>query len=134
MRVGRPIRTFTAVTLIGALRLFAGDAVAPPPESTPLSTDRVVDNLVRRNQERAQALLHSEATRAYRVVYRGFPSDRVAEMTVEATYNRPSSKQFTIISQSGSKLIASRVFKKLLGKRERGRTISRECQDPTESR
>ena len=114
MRVGRPIRTLTAVTLIGALRLFAGDAVAPPPESAPVSTDRVVDNLVRRNQERAQALLHSEATRVYRVVYRGFPSDRVAEMTVEATYNRPSFKQFTIVSQSGSKLIANRVFKKLL--------------------
>jgi hypothetical protein len=114
MRVGRPIRVLTAATLIGALQLFAGDSVAPHAESAPLSTERVVDNLVRRNQERAQALLHSEATRVYRIVYRGFPSDRVAEMTVEATYDRPSSKEFTIVSQSGSKLIANRVFKKLL--------------------
>jgi hypothetical protein len=115
MRAGWTIRSVMALAaLISASQLFAGDAVVPPAESAPLSTDRVVDNLVRRNQERAQALLHSEATRAYRVVYRGFPSDRVAEMTVEATYNRPSSKQFTIISQSGSKLIANRVFKKLL--------------------
>jgi len=113
MRVGCPIRTFIAV-LIGTLQLFAGDSVAPLAQSDPLSTDQVVDNLMHRNEERAQALLHSEATRVYRVVYRGFPSDRVAEMTVEATYNRPSSKQFTIVSQSGSKLIANRVFKKLL--------------------
>ena len=75
---------------------------------------QVVDNLVRRNQERAQALLHSEATRVYRLVYQGFPGDREADMTVEAIYDRPSSKQFKIISQSGSKLILNRVFKKLL--------------------
>lgn len=76
--------------------------------------DQVVDNLVRRNQERAQALLHSEATRVYRLVYRGFPGDREAEMTVEATYNSPASKEFKMVSESGSKLIRDRVFKKLL--------------------
>jgi len=115
MRAGWTIRSVIALAaLISAAQLFAGDSVAPRAQSAPLSTDQVVDNLVRRNQERAQELLHSEATRVYRVVYRGFPSDRVAEMTVEATYNRPFSKQFTIISQSGSKLIANRVFKKLL--------------------
>jgi hypothetical protein len=80
----------------------------------PLSADQVVDNLVRRNQERAQALLHSEATRVYHLAYQGFPSDRDAEMTVEAIYDRPSSKEFKIVSQSGSKLILNRVFKKLL--------------------
>ena len=74
----------------------------------------MVDNLVRKNQERAQALLHSEATRVYRLVYHGFPGDREAEMTVEATYNSPFSKEFKVVSQSGSKLIQDRVFKKLL--------------------
>jgi hypothetical protein len=101
-------------TLIGISQLLAVDAAAPREESVLLSTDQVVDNLVRRNRERAQALLHSEATRVYRVVYRGLPSDRFAEMTVHATYDRPSSKEFSILSQSGSKLIAKHVFKKLL--------------------
>ena len=117
MRVGRTIRVLTALaTLIGASHLIAVDSGTPPPttERVPLSIDQVVDNLVRRNQERAQALLHSEATRVYRVVYKGLPADRVAEMTVQATYDRPSSKEFTIVSQSGSKLIAKHVFKKLL--------------------
>lgn len=82
--------------------------------STSLSADQVVDNLVRKNQERAQALLHFEATRVYRLVYHGFPGDREAEMTVKATYNSPSSKAFEVVSQSGSKLIQDRVFKKLL--------------------
>jgi membrane peptidoglycan carboxypeptidase len=35
-------------------------------------------------------------------------------MTVEATYNCPSSKEFKVVSQSGSRLILDRVFKKLL--------------------
>ncbi len=82
--------------------------------SAPLSPDQVVDNLVRLNEQRAKALLHSEATRVYHLVYHGFPGDREAAMTVEATYNSPSSKEFKVVSQSGSKLIVDRVFKKLL--------------------
>ena len=64
--------------------------------------------------ERAQALRHYESTRIYRLSYRGFPGDRDAEMTVEATYDSPSTKSFKVISQTGSKLIIDRVFKRLL--------------------
>ena len=101
---------------IAATNLAASDstAIASSPVRAPLSADQVVDNLVRRNQERAKALLHSEATRIYRLVYRGFPGDREGEMTVDATYDSPSSKEFKVVSQSGSKLIQDRVFKKLL--------------------
>jgi hypothetical protein len=35
-------------------------------------------------------------------------------MVVEATYDHPSKKQFKIVSQTGSKLIIDRVFKRLL--------------------
>src|SRR4051794_30325189 len=116
MTASRTILAFTAfAALITASELRALDSGTPSAATAglALSTDQVVDNLVRRNQERAQALLHSEA-RVYRIVYKGLPSDRVAEMTVQATYERPSSKEFTIVSQSGSKLITKRVFKKLL--------------------
>src|SRR5947208_16217130 len=94
--------------LIRASQFMAADsgATSPAIASAPLATDQVVDNLVRRNRERAQALVHSEATRVYRLVYHGLPSDRVAEMTVRATYDKPSSKEFTVVSQSGSKLIS----------------------------
>jgi hypothetical protein len=102
--------------LVIATALAGDDSRAPSPSVTtaPLSIDQIVDNLISKNQERAQALLHTEATRVYRLVYRGFPSDRDAEMTVEATYDRPNSKDFKVVSQSGSKLIHDRVFKKLL--------------------
>ena len=46
--------------------------------------------------------------------YHGFPGDREAEMTVAATYDSPSTKEFKVVSQSGSKLILDLVFKKLL--------------------
>jgi membrane peptidoglycan carboxypeptidase len=117
MRVERTIRALIALpVLIGALQLTAIDSAASSPTTAggTLSTDQVVDNMVRRNQERAQALLHSESTRVYRLVYHGFRSDLVAEMTVQATYEWPSSKEFKVVSQSGSKLIANRVFKRLL--------------------
>ena len=82
--------------------------------SAPLLVDQVVDNLITRNAERARNLLHSEATRVYHLSYRGFPSSRDAEMTVEASYDSPASKEFKIVSQSGSKIILDRVFSKLL--------------------
>jgi len=104
------------VALLHVPHLVADDSGAAPSSipATVLSADQVVDNLVRKNQERAQALKHSEGTRIYRLAYRGFPSDRDAEMTVKATYDSPSSKEFEIVSESGSKLIVNRVFKKLL--------------------
>jgi hypothetical protein len=117
-----PLTIRTAIALVGSVALIpvplltgADSGSNPPlPPPTSLSADQVVDNLVRKNQERAQALLHSEGTRVYHLAYRGFPSDRDAEMTVKATYDSPSSKEFKIVSESGSKLILNRVFKKLL--------------------
>jgi hypothetical protein len=73
-----------------------------------------VDNLVRKDAERSQALRHYESTRVYHLSYRGFPGDRDAEMTVEAAFDSPSTKSFKVISQTGSKLIVERVFKRLL--------------------
>ena len=104
-----------AVTLVGVC--WAGADSNPLPGSittAPLSVDQVVDNLIHKDKERAQALRHYECTRVYRLSYRGFPGDRDAEMTVVATYDSPSTKSFKIISQSGSKLIIDRVFKRLL--------------------
>jgi hypothetical protein len=118
MRVGLKIRSavfvVALVTLIAPATLIAADSANVSTSSALLSADQVVDNLIRRNQERAQALLHSDATRVYRLVYQGFPGDREAEMTVVATYDQPASKEFKVVSQSGSKLVLNRVFKRLL--------------------
>jgi hypothetical protein len=102
-------------TLAGTFAAAADSDPLPPSITTaPLSVNQVVDNLIRRDAERAQALSHYESTRVYHLAYRGFPGDRDAEMTVEATYDSPSTKRFQVISQTGSKLVLNRVFKRLL--------------------
>ncbi len=110
-----------AITLIAWVNVLA-QPVAPalPPSITtaPLSVDQVVNNLIRKDAERAQALRHYQATRIYHLSYRGFPSDHDAEMIVEATYDSPSTKRFRIVSQQGSKLIVDHVFKRLLQSEE----------------
>ncbi len=86
----------------------------PGPVRAPLSAEQVVGNLVRMNAERSRALNSYQGTRTYRLEYRGFPGTRAAEMIVDVKYQSPSTKEFTIRSQSGSKLVIDRVFKKLL--------------------
>ena len=79
-----------------------------------LSAEQVVDNLVLRNLERARALGAYHATRIYRLDYRGFPSSRSAEMTVDVDYRSPATKEFSIRSQTGSHFLIEKVFQKML--------------------
>jgi hypothetical protein len=110
---------FLASTLLSVVVAAAQSLPLPNPASSSavcprLSAEEVVRNLVRRNLERAQALPAYRSTRTYRTVYRGFPSSRTAEMVVDVTFEPPGTKTFAIRSQTGSKLIIDRVFKKLL--------------------
>lgn len=80
----------------------------------PLPVEQVVERLSQRNAERAQALQRYVSRRRYLLEYTGFPGDRRAEMVVEARYAAPTTKEFTIVSQSGSAVLINKVFKKLL--------------------
>jgi hypothetical protein len=86
--------------------------------SPTLSADDVVQHLMEKNLERANGLQHYVGTRMYRLEYRGFPASADATMQVEVNFNAPSSKHFTIVSASGSKLIQSKVFHRLLESEE----------------
>jgi len=79
-----------------------------------LSTEEIVTKLVQRNLERAETLGAYQGTRIYRLEYRGFPGSRTAEMTVDVKYSAPGTKDFSIRSEEGSKLIIDRVFKRML--------------------
>lgn len=80
----------------------------------PLTLDQVVSSLEQNNRARAQALHQFEGLRVYRLQYHGILGDRDAEMTVRGSYHSPASKEFVVISQSGSKFISDRIFRKLL--------------------
>jgi len=83
-------------------------------QSANLPLDQVVKNLEEKNALRSAALQQFEGKRIYRMQYRGFPGSRDAEMIVSFKFRAPSSKEFKVISESGSKLIIDRVFKRLL--------------------
>lgn len=96
-----------------ARTLGAVGASNPNPAST-LTVDQVVRKLQEKNAERAASLAHYEATRVYRMRYRGFPSNHDAEMVVNVNYRAPNSKKFSVVSQSGSKFIIDHIFNRLL--------------------
>src|SRR5215468_5828493 len=97
---------------IASAQQSAAAETSPPP--APLSLEQVVTNLEQRNAVRAAALQEFEGKRIYRMEYRGFPSDKDAEMVVKVSFHAPNSKEFTVVSQTGSKFVIERVFKKLL--------------------
>ncbi len=94
-------------TLDSARSSYSVQNASPP-------AGQIAQKLQERNAERAAALDQFKGTRFYRMQYRGFPSDRDAEMVVNVTYRAPDAKEFQIVSQSGSKFIIDHVFKKLL--------------------
>ena len=102
--------------LWGIARGQTASADRPPeqPNAGQLKSEQVVENLVRMNLQRAQALQAYESTRIYRLEYKGFPGGRSAEMVVNMKYRAPGTKEFEVVSQSGSKMLIDRVFKKLM--------------------
>lgn len=83
-------------------------------QDAPLSADQVARNLQKRNIQRAAALNEFSSRRVYRMEYRGFPSDRDAMMVVDVIYRSPNSKEFKVVSQSGSRFVIDHIFKRLL--------------------
>ena len=84
------------------------------PGPAQLTVPQVVDQLVKRNAERANSLGSYRGRRLYRLDYVGFPTHLHAEMLVDMRYTAPASKEFTVVSQSGEKWIIDHVFKRLL--------------------
>jgi len=87
---------------------------APSTRPSPLGLEQVLANLERKDAQRAAALEQFEGKRIYRMQYHGFPSDRDAEMVVKVRFRAPNSKEFTVLSQTGSKFVIDHIFKKLL--------------------
>jgi hypothetical protein len=86
----------------------------------------IAEKMQAANLHRAAALLGYSGRRIYKLDYRGFPSDRHAEMIVEAVYTFPAQKDFRIVSESGSKFLLQHVLYRLLdSEREALQTANR---------
>jgi hypothetical protein len=116
------LRIFSSSLVLSGLFAVSQIASAQQPSasvgsqlnSAPLRLEQVVKSLEERNALRALALEQFDSTRIYRMQYRGFPGNRDAEMVVNVSFHAPNSKEFTIVSETGSKFIIDHVFKKLL--------------------
>ncbi len=97
-----------------AARQASSPDVAVDAQKAPLTVGEVVTRLVERNREREEALQKFQGTRVYSLKYAGFLGTHSAEMTVNVNYSSPDDKEFTIVSQSGSKFIVDHVLKGLL--------------------
>ena len=93
---------------------IAAQSVIPAARLPELTQEEIVRNMIRKNLERAQALSAFQGTRVYQLEHRGFPGSKSAEMIVDVKYQSPATKEFTIRSSSGSKLLIEKVFNKLL--------------------
>ena len=100
--VPRYLLGLIAMTFLGTFLLRAQQQES---SSRPLTAHEIVKNLEQRNQARAEALHRFEGTRVYTLHYHGFPHSYDAEMVVSLTYQSPASKEFTVVSQSGSKFV-----------------------------
>lgn len=106
---------------IGILLLVAAAASAAEQGTAPapclgernLPGDEVVARLMSHNAERAQKLRGFDSIRRYSLDYRGFAS-LSARMEVTASYSAPGTKEFTVISESGSSVLRKHVLHKLL--------------------
>jgi len=119
MTIGKQYsRLSSAPLLLLALLWPAGaraQSSAPQPVIEPrMSLPQVLDKLVEKNAERADALQKYQGRRTYMLDYKGFPAAFHAEMAVDMTYDAPATKQFKIVSQSGPQWIIDRVLKRLL--------------------
>ncbi len=118
------LRTCFVIRIVAAVVLLvvapAIIAAEPAPEATGsalvpgMSAEEIVARLNRNNEQRTAALRAYEGKRSYLLTYHGFPSNREAEMEVVAHYQAPDGKSFDMVSESGSKLLQSKVLLRLL--------------------
>src|SRR5271166_5663282 len=113
-RIGIVLALFCCLLYVRAVAQVQPERSAVSLDKALLPPEQVVKNLEERNAQRAAALDGFVGTRVYRMQYHGLPSDRDAEMTVNVIYRAPNAKQFSIVSEKGSKFIIDHVFKKLL--------------------
>src|SRR5579862_5562190 len=117
----RLVHRYLAVILVSlSVSLFAvrtGMAAAPATTGSPVSPltiTQVVDKLTQKTAERTVALERYTNRRLYILDYKGFPTGLHAEMVVDMNYDAPATKQFTVVSETGSKYLMNLIFKRLM--------------------
>jgi len=80
----------------------------------PLSLDQIIARMISASAHRSEELRGFQGRRWYHLEYRGFLGGRDATMEVLETYSSPDTRNYSVISESGSKLLVNRVLLRLL--------------------
>lgn len=111
-----PLLRITAAICLALPLLSASSGRSLASESTtasPLTVSQVVELLNRMNRERSDALREYTSVRVYHLELNGIVH-KTADMVAKMTYHAPDRKEFTIISESGSEIMRTRVLKGIL--------------------
>jgi outer membrane lipoprotein-sorting protein len=91
-----------------------------------VTAEEILARMAVRNSERHAALDHYTSERTYRVEYKGTGGKHSGEILVHAEYTAPDKKRFTVISETGSKLICEKVLRRLVeSEQEAGQKTNR---------
>ncbi|NYF81319.1 hypothetical protein [Granulicella arctica] len=102
-------------TLVLSGFLFGAALLCPDRASAQAPTaSEIVTRMMERNAQRQAMLQHYASDRTYRLEYNGTAGEHHAEMVVHAEYSAPGRKHFTVISESGSKVLCAEVLRKLV--------------------
>lgn len=103
----QPRRTFLCF-LAAALALSSVTTRAQEPTAT-----EILNQVVQHNAQRQKLLAAYTSTRTYSVAYTGIGGPRNAQLVARVEFHS-GEKTFTILSESGSKMICNRVLRKLV--------------------
>ena len=94
---------WTLLCILTVQPLLAAGQSSIPQLADNLTAQQIASRLAENNRKRQRELQGYTGQRLYRLLYTGFPGRRQAELVVGVKYEAPADKQFTIISQSGSR-------------------------------
>src|SRR6201988_3970410 len=92
--------------------LAAGQDSNPSPTLGHITSQEIVARMTANNRKRQEQLQSYTGQREYHLLYTGFPGRREADLIVQVQYRAPDNKEFTVISQSGSRWVGKKGGKK----------------------
>ena len=108
----RQLFRLAAVLPVVAVSMLHGQDTRPAGDGAP-TAHQIVSSMEEHNRQRAAALIEYTSKRNYDLDYRGFPSNKHADMTV-SLHLSPGGKDLEVVSESGSGMLRNRVLRPLL--------------------
>src|SRR5437879_13132516 len=108
----QPLSTIGLVMCLFLAGTPANVSFAQETSVAPLTADQVVQRMVERNEQRAQAVESYRGTRIYNLEYHGWARKR-ATLVLPMACRRPTGKKLGILSESGSERLPRRDLTRL---------------------